>query len=122
MKHYWKFKLLFIPIGIALFVFIFMSLWNMMVPDLFHGPSLSYWQALGVLALGKMLFSSFRCGGRWGGGCCGGGGWKGGKSFWRARMEEKLSKMTPEEREKAKQKFYEKCCGSDWNKEDEKSC
>ena len=39
------------------FTFVVMWLWNSLVPDLFNGPVLGYWQTLGLLVLSKILFS-----------------------------------------------------------------
>lgn len=44
-------------LGIFLFTFVVMWLWNWLVPDLFRGPELSYWQTLGLLVLSKIVFS-----------------------------------------------------------------
>ena len=54
-----------------LFRFISMSLWNALIPDLFHGPIISYWQAIGLLLLSKIFFGGFR-GGHHHHGRCGG--------------------------------------------------
>lgn len=43
--------------GLILFTFVVMWLWNWLVPDLFNGPVLGYWQTLGLLILSKILFS-----------------------------------------------------------------
>jgi hypothetical protein len=51
------------------FTFVVMWLWNWLVPEVFNGPILSYWQTLGLLVLSKILFSGM-----------GGGGGKGEKS------------------------------------------
>lgn len=52
-------------IAITLFVFIggkvVQWLWNWLLPPLFGLPSVTYWQALGLLALSRILF------GGWGG-------------------------------------------------------
>lgn len=34
-----------------------MTLWNWLIPTLFSGPVISYWQAIGLLVLSKILFS-----------------------------------------------------------------
>jgi hypothetical protein len=34
-----------------------MWLWNALIPELFNGPELAYWQTLGLLVLSKILFS-----------------------------------------------------------------
>ena len=39
------------------FTFVVMWLWNWLVPELFNGPVLEYWQTLGLLILSKILFS-----------------------------------------------------------------
>jgi multisubunit Na+/H+ antiporter MnhG subunit len=42
---------------ITLAVFITMSLWNALIPLLFHGPVLSFWQTAGLFILSKILLS-----------------------------------------------------------------
>lgn len=42
---------------IALAVFITMSLWNALIPVLFNGPLLSFWQTAGIFILSKILFT-----------------------------------------------------------------
>ena len=39
------------------FTFVVMWLWNWLVPELFNGPVLGYWQTLGLLVLSKIIFS-----------------------------------------------------------------
>lgn len=54
-------------IGLAiLFGFIIMWLWNWLMPSLFGLAAITYWQAVGIFILAKILF----------GGCGGGGGKK----------------------------------------------
>lgn len=43
--------------GVFAFTFVVMWLWNWLVPELFNGPVLGYWQTLGLLVLSKILFS-----------------------------------------------------------------
>jgi hypothetical protein len=75
-------------------------LWNWLVPTLFSGPVIQYYQALGLLILSRILFKGFFW--NWGGGCgCG----RGSHKAWR----EKWSNMSEEDREKFKQKMREKC-------------
>ncbi|MBN1543078.1 hypothetical protein JW992_13130 [candidate division KSB1 bacterium] len=54
-------KWFFIPliglIAVALIGWILMLLWNWLVPALFSGPVIGFWQALGLLLLSKILFS-----------------------------------------------------------------
>ncbi len=43
--------------AVAGFGFIVMWLWNWLVPELFNGPVIGYWQTLGLFILAKILFS-----------------------------------------------------------------
>ena len=45
-----------IVVVVSLVAALFMQLWNWLIPDLFNGPVLTYWQALGLLILSKLLF------------------------------------------------------------------
>ncbi len=77
-----------------------MMLWNALIPVLFNGPSLTFWQAIGLLILSHLLlrgWSPWRHA----------GGWR--QDKWRQRFEEKLAAMTPEEREKFKQEWKDRC-------------
>jgi hypothetical protein len=80
---------LFVVIGCIVFGFLVKSLWNVLMPPIFGWHTITYWQALGLLLLSKILFGGFH---RHGGG--------GGRSLWRNRMKERWEHMTPEEREK----------------------
>jgi hypothetical protein len=61
-------------------------LWNWLLPPLFGWPQITFWQALGLLALCRILF-----GGRGGHG-----------------MARSTARMTPEERERFRQRFRER--------------
>jgi hypothetical protein len=84
-----------------------MLLWNALIPDIFHGPFITFWQAFGLLVLSHILFHGF--GGRMH------GGWS--HRHWRNRFEAKLAAMTPEEREKFKEEYNHHCCRKDSDKE-----
>jgi hypothetical protein len=102
-------------VGALALGFIVMTLWNWLVPDVFHSPTMtiSFIQALGLLALSRILFSGF---GKWG---CGNNGCRGDRrEHWKKRFEEKLASMSPEEREKFKHN-YKKCCN--WGTHEEES-
>ena len=50
--------------GLAiLFGFVIMWLWNWLMPELFDLPSLTYWQAVGLFILSKILLGGFGGGG-----------------------------------------------------------
>lgn len=80
-------KILMIAV-VALFVFGFvtMGLWNALIPAIFGLKTITFWQALGLLLLGKILFGGFHRHG-------------GGRPGWRRHMEARFANMTPEERE-----------------------
>ena len=112
MKKFWilkgiKMGLLFI-LAIIAFGFVVMYLWNWLIPALFNGPMVNFYQALGILVLSKILFGGFKKGGS----CCNcnNGGYKGGwKGHLRDKIESKMSSMTPEEKEKFKKRFGNRC-------------
>ena len=88
---------------VLLFGFLTMLLWNWLVPSLFNGPHIRFEQALGLLLLSKILFSS------WGGRRrCG----TGGRPQWKHRYFEKLKTMSPEERERFKSRMQDKWCST----------
>ena len=62
--YYGKFAVLGI-LGIIVFTFVVMLLWNWLVPAVFSGPVLTYWQTLGLLILSKILFSGIGGGRRY---------------------------------------------------------
>jgi hypothetical protein len=99
-SFFYKRRFIFIPFGIAAFLslisFVVMSLWNCLLPGILHVGVITFWQAMGIFILCKILFGFGKGGGpgRWGGG-----------HWMRHRMEEKFKNMTPEEREKFKEKW-----------------
>jgi len=103
MKYFWVAKIAkFIAFGIviiALVGFAMMQLWNWLIPDIFQGPTVTYWQAMGLLLLSHILVRG------WHG--HNGMGWK--SHRWKHRMEEKLAAMTPEEREQFKSEWKRRC-------------
>jgi hypothetical protein len=82
---------------IAVFSWVAMLLWNWLVPALFHGPALSYWQAFGLLVLSRILFGGIR-------------GHRGGHGHWRRHVwRERWERLTPEERSRLRERFFERC-------------
>jgi len=49
-----------VPIIIISIGYITMSLWNWLIPELFHGPVVTIWQTFGLIILSKILFSGFK--------------------------------------------------------------
>ncbi len=102
MRPRWK-RLMFIAplaiLGMLLFLAIgggvVLYLWNWLLPPLFGWREITFGQALGILALCRILF--------------GGSGWRGSvRSSVRRRMEERCERMTPEERERFRQRMCER--------------
>lgn len=42
---------------VAFAIWLTMSLWNWLVPELFNGPVIGYWQTAGLFILAKILFA-----------------------------------------------------------------
>jgi len=74
-------------VAVTVFSFVVMELWNHLMPTLFGLHAVSFWQALGLLVLSKILFGGFH-------------GRPGFGGHWRQRLIERWEQMTPEEREK----------------------
>ena len=94
MKRKWFFIAPLAILGIVLFIAIggevVMYLWNWLLPPLLGWRQITFWQAVGILALCRILF--------------GGHGWHGpARSNFRRRMRERCGHMTPEERERFRQ-------------------
>jgi hypothetical protein len=84
-------------------------LWNWLIPTLFNGPVITYWQALGLLGLSKILTWGFTRRSYYGG-----FGHQPQTPYWKQRFQEKFQTLNPTEREAFKQKMKEKWCG--WDK------
>ena len=89
MHHFRRVLKILLIVGIALTVvsFVVMSLWNWLMPVIFGLHAVSFWQALGLVVLSKLLLGGFR-----------GGLFQ--SARWRRRFIERWEQMTPEEREK----------------------
>lgn len=109
MKKLWiKKGVLILIIGIAaitLFGFIVMWLWNAILPAVTAVKAITFWQALGILVLSKILFGGF-----------GGKGWRGSPA-WKQKMKQRWDNMSPEEREKFKAEWKNRC-GGRWGRFD----
>jgi hypothetical protein len=99
MRKKWIFIVPLAILGMALFAFIggelVMHLWNWLLPPLFAWRQITFWQALALLALCRILFGGF---GRHGSG----------RSGFRGRMKDRCANMTPEERERFRQRMRER--------------
>lgn len=85
--------------AVFLFSAVVMLLWNATLPDVMPVRALSYWQAMGILVLSKILFSGF-------------GGPRGHRKFrGAADLREKYRNMSEEERQRFKSEWKERCRG-----------
>ncbi len=87
-------------VALALFVAIggaaVRLLWNWLLPPLFGWPQITFWQALALLALCRILFGGF-------------GMRTHARSHVGRRMAERWASMTPEERERFRQGLRDRC-------------
>ncbi len=110
MRRKWIFIVPAALLGMALFTFIggevVRLLWNWLLPPLFGWRQITFWQALGLLALCRILFGGFGLHGR-----------SRSTSAIRSRMADRMADrvaerwehMTPEERERFRQRVRERC-------------
>jgi hypothetical protein len=101
-KTKWIFLAPLAILGFALFAalgaLIVMLLWNWLMPAVFGWRAVTFWQALGLLVLCRILF--------------GGIGHRGmGRSRMRSRMARRWERMTPEERERFRAGLRTRCGG-----------
>lgn len=86
-----------VVLALAVFSWAVMLLWNYVVPPVFHGPLIGYWQAFTLLVLSRILFGGLR-------------GWRGSHGHWRRHMwRERWESLTPEERARLRERFMERC-------------
>ena len=90
-----------ILIAIALFGLAVMWLWNSIMPVVFNLPVITFWQAAGLLILGRLFF---------------GGGWshhRWRRPYYSHELAAKLKNMSPEDRRAFVRKMYGK--HGDWH-------
>jgi hypothetical protein len=91
MRRRWIFLAPLAIVGVLLFIAIggevVRQLWNWLLPPLFGWSQITFWQALGLLALCRILFGGFSHRGSY-------------RSNFRRRMAERWEQMSPEDRER----------------------
>ena len=73
-----------------------LQLWNWLMPPIFGLPAITFWQAVGLMALCWILF----------------GGLRGGRTFqrgWRHSWEGRWQRLSPEERERFRKGLQGRC-------------
>lgn len=100
-SFFYNWRFVFIPLAIAaclsLVSLIVMTLWNCILPDIINVSTITFWQAMGIFILSKILF-----------------GFGKGKKMGPPWMKHNCGNMTPEEREKFRSEMKERMCG--WKK------
>lgn len=93
---------LVVPIMLIVFaglVWAVFELWNWLMPSIFGLHTITYWQALGLMALSWILFRGFR-------------GPHLDRDPWARGMRERWRKMTPAEREEFTKGLRSRWCGT----------
>jgi len=100
MRKKWTYLAPLAVLGVLLFIAIggevVKLLWNWLLPALFGWRLITFWEALGILVLCRILFGGF-----------------GGRGFhrpsFRRRMAERWEAMSPEEKERLKESMRARC-------------
>jgi hypothetical protein len=97
-KWYWIAPLALLGMAVVITIggVLVMLLWNWLMPTVFGLKAISFWQAWGLLVLSRLLFAGF-----------GGHGFR--RDRMRRRIAERWENMTPEERERSRQKWGTRC-------------
>lgn len=91
----WIIKMIFwFLIMVAVFAYAVMLLWNWLIPELFRGNPINFWQALGLMALSKLLigFGTHSAG------------------HFKSKFMHKYSSLPEHEKEELRQKFKDRWC------------
>jgi Ca2+/H+ antiporter, TMEM165/GDT1 family len=99
MKRHWAKKAIFIPLIAAAALIIFggvvMLLWNGVLAEVIHVGMISFWQAVGLIILSKILFGGFH-------------GHRGHFGGWNRHRQHWMN-MTDEERAKMREEWKKRC-------------
>lgn len=100
-----KMRFIIFPIILAAGLFaisgVVMWLWNAILPSVITGvTTLTYWQAMGILVLSKILFAGFRFGGHR----------KTHQHFAQNGFKSKFMEMSDEEKQQFKSQWKKRCC------------
>lgn len=88
-----------IVVAVTVFGWVTKELWNWLMPSIFGLRMITFWQAIGLVLLGKILFGGFHKHGHHGG------------RGWKRHMESRWANMTAEEREKFRAGMRGRCGG-----------
>lgn len=82
-------------VAVVVLGYVVMRLWNWLLPPLAGWHAIGFGQAVGLLVLCRILFGGIRGRGGWG---------------WRHRMHERFAQLSPEERERFRERMHR--CGA----------
>jgi hypothetical protein len=86
-----------VPVIMGVFGLLVKSLWNWLMPELFGLRMITFWQALGLWILSRILLAGFQ--GR-------------GRKYnrrWEASATERWERLSPEEREQLRERLRRRC-------------
>ena len=105
MRTHWFAKVLQVVIVLLIVIAGFgqavLQLWNHLMPQIFGLKPLTFWQAVGLLVLSRILIGGLR------------GGWGHG-GYWRARMAARWERMSEEERAQFRAGLRHRCGARPW--------
>ena len=108
MDNFWLRKGLKMAALVAMYIAVFgtfvMALWNWLMPTLFNLPMITFSQALGLFILTRILTGGFKMTGM--------GSTSDNKENWddkQRQMYDRWDNLTPEERERKRDEWREKC-------------
>lgn len=99
MKRRKPFFLLFFIAGLFTISAVVMVLWNAILPSLTGFSAITYWQSMGLFALSRILFGSFRFGKPH----------SHHSHFNPVNLRDKLMNMDPEERKNFREEWKSRC-------------
>lgn len=91
-------------VAVVVIGYVVMTIWNNVLAGVVHVSPITFGQALAIFLLAKILFGNFKSS----------GGWRGRRHMWNNEMKEKWSHMSPEEKEKFKHEWRDRC--KTWNR------
>ncbi len=78
-----------------------MILWNWLIPSIFEIRAFTFWEAVGILALSKILFGGMHGGRKKHACCCG----KHGRNGWKEKFKNKWANMSDKDKARWESKF-----------------
>jgi hypothetical protein len=99
-----------VALAVLVFGWVTKELWNWLVPTIFGLRAITFWQSVGLVVLGKLLFGGFHKHGH--------GHSYGKRRAWKRKMKARWEAMTPEERERFRSGMKSRWSCGDFGRED----